>query len=93
MKQETKTARIEARTSDAVRELIEQAALLQGRSISEFVVNMASEGARRTIDEHNRIKLSQRDQVEFAKSLLHPKPAPDSLKRAMQRHAELFGPS
>jgi uncharacterized protein (DUF1778 family) len=93
MTQESKTERIEARTSPAVRQLIEQAALLEGRSLSDFVISMASEGARRTIQEFNQLKLSAEDQLAFAESLLNPKPASDALKQAMQRHADLIEPS
>ena len=93
MTQEFKTERIEARTSLAVRQLIEQAALLEGRSLSDFIISMASEGAKKTIQEFNQLKLSAEDQLAFAESLLNPKPAPEALKQAMQRHADLIEPS
>lgn len=93
MNQETKTERIEARTSLAVRQLIEKAALLEGRSLSDFIISKASEGARRTIREFNELKLSAQDQLAFAESLLNPKPVPEALQRAMQRHTDLIDPS
>ena len=93
MAQETKTERIEARTSSDVRHLIEEAAKLEGRSISDFVISMAAAGARRTIQEFNVISLSARDQQAFAASLLNPKPVPESLKRAKKRHEELIEPA
>lgn len=93
MAQETKTERIEARTSPDVRQLIEKAARLEGRSISDFVVSMAAAGARRTIQEFNVISLSARDQEAFAASLLDPKPVPAALKRAKKRHEELIEPA
>lgn len=93
MAQETKTERIEARTSPAVRQLIEQAAKLEGRSLSDFIISMASEGARKTIQEFNTISLSARDQQAFAESLLNPKPVPAALKRAKTRHEELIEPT
>jgi uncharacterized protein (DUF1778 family) len=82
----TKTERIEARTSPAIRELIEKAALLEGRSLSDYIISRVTEAARRTIESHNQIALSERDQQAFAKSLLNPKPAPEALKRAVQSH-------
>jgi uncharacterized protein (DUF1778 family) len=93
MSKEAKTERIEARTSPAVRQLIEKAAMLEGRSLSDFVISMASEGARRTIKEFNQLKLSAEDQLAFAESLLNPKPVPKALTRAMQRHTDLIDPS
>ncbi len=89
----TKTERIEARTSPDIRELIEKAALLEGRSLSDYIISRVTEAARRTIQSHNQIVLSERDQQAFADSLLNPKPAPESLKRAVQSHNELIGPS
>lgn len=89
----TKTERIEARTSPDIRELIEKAALLEGRSLSDFIVSRVAEAARRTIQEFNQLSLSERDQQAFAESLLNPKPASDALKRAAQSHADLIGPS
>ena len=93
MAQEPKTERIEARTSPAIRQLIEQAAMLEGRSLSDFVISMASQGARKTIREFNELKLSAADQLTFAESLLNPKPAPPALKQAMQHHTDLIEPS
>ena len=93
MAQETKTERIEARTSPDVRQLIEKAAKLEGRSISDFVISMAAAGARRTIQEFNVITLSERDQEAFAASHLDPKPVPEALKRAKKRHEKLVEPA
>jgi len=93
MANETKTERIEARTSPAIRQLLEKAAMLEGRSLSDFIVSMASEGARRTLREFNEISLTAKDQRAFAKGILNPKPVPDALKRAKKRHKELIGPS
>jgi uncharacterized protein (DUF1778 family) len=93
MSKETKTERIEARTSPAVRQMIEQAAMLEGRSLSDFIISKASEGARKTIQEFSAIKLAAEDQQAFAKGLLNSKPVPEALKRALIRHDELIGPS
>ena len=93
MANEHKTERIEARTSPANRALIEQAAILEGRSISDYIISMASEAAKKTIAEHNLIQLSQADQIAFAESLLNPKPITDALRRAKALHAEMIEPS
>lgn len=89
----TKTERIEARTSPDIRELIEKAALLEGRSLSDYIISRVTEAARRTIQAHNQIALSERDQRAFANSLINPKPASDALKRAVQSRNELIDPS
>ena len=89
----TKTERIEARTSPDIRALIEKAAMLEGRSLSDYIVSRVTEAALLTIQNHNQIALSERDQQAFADSLLNPKSAPEALKRAVQSHNELIGPS
>ena len=61
--------------------------------MSDFIISMASEAARRTIQEFHSINLSARDQQTFAESLLNPKSVPKNLMRAKQRHDELLGPS
>ena len=87
----TKTARIEARITPDVLTLVKQAAEMQGRSVSDFVVSAAQEAAHRAIEETQIIRLSAEDQRHFVDLLLNPPlPAP-ALVRAKEAHAELFG--
>ena len=87
----TKTARIEARITPDVLTLVKQAAEMQGRSVSDFVVYAAQEAAHRAIEETQIIRLSAEDQRRFVDLLLNPPlPAP-ALVCAKEAHAELFG--
>jgi uncharacterized protein (DUF1778 family) len=86
----TKKERLEARTTARIKKMIEEAAQLEGRSVSDFVVQHTQEAARDVIEKHNVITLSARDSASFVEALLNP-PAPNKrLKRAAARHKELI---
>jgi uncharacterized protein (DUF1778 family) len=89
----TRTSRIEARIAPEVLAVVKQAAELQGRSVSDFVVTAAQEAAHRTIEEVGLIRLSAADQRRFVDLLLNPLPPPPALLRAKEAHAKLFGHS
>ncbi len=84
-----KTERIVARTSVEQKALIEQAANLQGITVSDFIISNAYREAVKTIERHQVLKLSQRDSEIFAELLMNP-PAPnEALKEAAQLHKTL----
>lgn len=61
--------RIDARIPLAVRETIDKAAAMLGRTRTEFLISAALEKAEKTITEHSLIRLSQRDQEALAAAL------------------------
>jgi uncharacterized protein (DUF1778 family) len=89
----TRTSRIEARIAPEALALVKQAAELQGRSVSDFVVSAAQEVAHRTIEETNIIRLSAEDQRRFVDLLLNPPAPTPALLRAKEAHQKLFGVS
>jgi uncharacterized protein (DUF1778 family) len=84
--------RIEARLSSEAKAVIQRAADISGRSVSDFVVTSALEAAKETIREHEVIVLSVRDSKTFVEALLNPKGPNEALRRAFRQHRELFGP-
>ncbi len=59
--------------------------------MTEFVVNCAVEAAKRTVREHEFVELTRRDRVAFVEALLNA-PSPNAkLRKAAQRHAQMFG--
>lgn len=76
----TRGARLEARISSAQKSVLQRAAALSGRTLSEFVVASAHEAASKVIEDHELIRLSRAEQTAFVKSLLAP-PAPGSALR------------
>jgi uncharacterized protein (DUF1778 family) len=88
---EAKTARLEARLTDQQKDLLQHAANLTGRSLTEFVVSSAQEVAARTVREHEVLTLSARDRQVFVNALLKPSPPNRRLKKAAQRYKNLIG--
>jgi uncharacterized protein (DUF1778 family) len=74
-------ARLEARVSRTQKTLFQRAAMLSGRTLSEFVVASAQEAATKLIQDHESIRLSQAEQTAFVKALLNP-PAPSQRLQA-----------
>jgi uncharacterized protein (DUF1778 family) len=81
-----KVERLEARLSPADKALFQEAATLQGRSLTDFVVNSALEAAKRTVRQNEFVDLTRRDRIAFVEALLNPPPPSDRLRRAMHRH-------
>lgn len=87
----TRDARLEARVSAAQKSLLQQAAALSGRTLSEFVVASAQDAARRVIAEHEAICLSREEQSAFVQALLKP-PKPNArLERAAKAYRQRTG--
>ena len=90
IEKETKRVRLEARITEPGKSLIREAAKLEGRSVSDFVVEHAQEAARDVIERHNHINLSARDSARFVEVLLNPPKPNKHLQRAASRHKKLI---
>lgn len=66
--------RLEARVTAEQKALIEHAASLQGRSVTDFVLAAVQDAALRAVDEHQRLTLSLRDARVFVEALNAPPP-------------------
>ena len=87
----TRDARLEARVSAAQKGLLQQAAALSGRTLSEFVVASAQDAARRVIAEHESIRLSREEQLAFVQALLQAPDANARLKRTAKAYRARTG--
>ena len=85
-----RSARIEARIAPDALAVVQGAAEIQGRSVSEVVVAAAQEAAQTTVAEGEIIKLSRKAQEQFASLLLDPPAPTDALRRALERHRVLI---
>lgn len=83
--------RLEARVTAEQKSLIERAAALQGRSVTDFVLTSVQDAARRAIEEYNLLALSVRDSEAFVDALLNPKPVNDRLRDTVRRYREKAG--
>ena len=78
--------RLEARITPGQKELIERAACVQGRTVTDFVITALQEAARKAIKESTVWQLSQEQRKAFMDGLLEP-PAPNqNLRTAYQRY-------
>ena len=82
-----KTDRIELRVSPAAKQLIRRAMAVSGLTAGDI----AFEGARRVLDEHERIVLSGEDKQAFLDALLNPPEPADKLIAAFRRRGEITG--
>jgi uncharacterized protein (DUF1778 family) len=89
----TRTARLEARIAPDVLAAVKRAAEIEGRSVSDFVVDAARHAAERTIEETQIIRLSLADQLRVAAILAAPAAPSAGLVRAMDAHRALIQPS
>jgi uncharacterized protein (DUF1778 family) len=84
-----RTARIDARLAPEALEIVRRAAEIEGRSVSDFVVDAAQQAARKTIEETHLIRLAADDQLRFAEMLLEPAPLSPAMERARAAHTRL----
>jgi uncharacterized protein (DUF1778 family) len=83
--------RLETRVTAEQKTLIERAAALQGRTVTDFVLTSVQDAARRAIKEHQQLELSVRDSEAFVEALLNPEPVNDRLRDTIRRYRETTG--
>lgn len=80
------TARLEARISPETKALIQKAADLEGRTLTDFVIASVQTAACKVIKQHQTLKLSIEDSTAFVDAVLSPPPPNESLKSAAIRY-------
>ena len=83
-------ARLEARISPETKSLLQKAADLEGRTLTDFVVASVQAEAYRVIEKHQKLKLNLEDSQAFVEALLNPPPPNEALKKAALRHKQLI---
>lgn len=83
--------RLETRVTAEEKALLQRAADLEDRSLTEFIRSSAHDAAVQTIREHEVIKLTAEESAAFIEALMNP-PAPnEELRAAFRAHRELIG--
>src|SRR3954471_20103311 len=75
--------RLGFRLDEETKDLIERAAHLLRRKVSDFCVTALTDTARRTIAEHETLVLSDRDRMAFFDALVNPPQPSERLVRAL----------
>jgi uncharacterized protein (DUF1778 family) len=86
----SKNERVEARVTSDTKALFARAAAIQGRSVTDFMVQSTVEAAQRVIREHEYLDFSQRDRLAFVEAVLNSPPPSDRLKQAAKRHEHML---
>lgn len=86
-----RSQRLEARVTAEQKTLIERAAALQGRTVTDFVLTSVQDAARRAIEAHQQFEMSVRDSEAFVEALLNPEPVNDRLRDTIRRFRETTG--
>ena len=81
-RRERKTARMELRVAPSVRKLIERATAISGLAAGD----LAYEGARRVLEDHERMVLRGEDREAFLKAVSEPPAPAPRLAAALRRH-------
>jgi uncharacterized protein (DUF1778 family) len=84
---ETKRERIELRVGPSAKKLIQRAMAVTGLTAGD----LAYEGARRVLDEHERLVLTGADREAFFEALMNPPEPSEKLIVALRRHRDLMG--
>jgi uncharacterized protein (DUF1778 family) len=85
----SKPYRFDARLSENQKLLIQRAADLEGRTLTDFVLHSAESAAERTIQERTILVLSAKDTAAFVRTLLAPAPElGPALRNAAKRYKE-----
>lgn len=80
-----KEYRFDARLNEQQKVLIQKAADLEGRTMTDFVLHSAEAAAERTIEERAILILSARETEAFVDAIFHPA-EPGPALRATARH-------
>jgi uncharacterized protein (DUF1778 family) len=84
---ELKKERIELRVAPSAKKLIQRAMEVSGLTAGD----LAYEGARRVLEEHERMVLAGADRDAFLEALMSPPEPTDKLVAALRRHREVLG--
>ena len=83
-----RASRLGFRVDAETKRLVERAAALERRSLTDFCLSALTEATRATITRHQSLVLSERDRAAFFDALVHP-PKPNArLRRAFRAARE-----
>ena len=80
----TRGARLGFRVDAKTKSLVERAARLEGRNLTDFCLTALTGAAREALERHRSLSLSDADRAAFFDALVHP-PKPNArLRRAVR---------
>ena len=85
-------ARLGFRVDDQTKALVELAAELERRKLTDYCLTALTEAARRTIARHEMLVLSDRDRKAFFDALINPPKPSSRLRRAARAERKRIAP-
>jgi uncharacterized protein (DUF1778 family) len=79
--------RIEFRPSADLKRKFEEAARLEGQTLTEFLIRSAEERANRVLERHEEMRLSAEAAAKFVDLLVNAPSPNERLRAAFKRHA------
>jgi uncharacterized protein (DUF1778 family) len=86
-KRRARSSRLGFRVDMQTKKLVERAAALERRSLTDFCLTALTEATQATISRHETLLLSERDRQVFFDALVHP-PKPNARLRRAFRSAK-----
>lgn len=86
-----KSYRFDARLNEELKVLIQKAADLEGRTMTDFVLHSAEAAAERTLEERAMLILSARETEAFVDAVLHPAHPGPALRAAARHYKNTIG--
>ncbi|MGH6913314.1 MAG: DUF1778 domain-containing protein [Geminicoccales bacterium] len=83
--------RLGFRVDEPTKALIERAAQLERRKLTDYCMTALREAARRTIAQHETLVLSERDRAVFFDALVNAPAPSERLQRAFAEHRRRVG--
>ena len=84
-------ARLDFRLNVEAKEIIEQAAFVSGKTVSEFAVSTLLESAQEILDQQQTIRMSNRDFDAFLEAIEADLEPGEALKQAAERYKQRHG--
>ena len=89
-KSQKSLARLEARVDAEIKARWQQAADLQGITLTDFIITSLQESASKIIQQHQTMKLSKKDTEAFVQAILNPSEPNENLIAAVREYKELI---
>jgi len=87
---EYRSTSVRARVPEEIKRQWQSAAAMRGQTLTDFLIVAANDATTETFLEHEKIELSQRDQIRLAELLLNPPELTQTMKDALrERLAEM----
>ena len=84
--------RLGFRVDNRTKALVEHAAKLERRSLTDYCLSVLVEAAQQTIARHETLDLSERDREAFFDALIHPPEPNERLQRAFEAELKNVAP-